>query len=174
MLVTDADLPDPGVYREVRPAWSDDNLRNLCRHIRSPLFFAHVRATTGTAVTRPNCHPFVSGRWSFMHNGQIGDWSLIRRKVEELIPDTYYNTRLGTTDSEAVFLAILGAGAWGTALASHAAARHPVVLWSRSLPICIIPFLEAIAMTENPDLTASYENSFPLESRNRTESIPSV
>ena len=39
-----ADLPDPGVYREVRPAWSDDNLRNLCRHIRSHLFFAHVRA----------------------------------------------------------------------------------------------------------------------------------
>ena len=74
------DLPDPGVYREVRPAWSDDNLRNLCRHIRSHLFFAHVRATTGTAVTRPNCHPFVSGNWMFMHNGVIGDWSQIRRR----------------------------------------------------------------------------------------------
>jgi glycerol-3-phosphate dehydrogenase (NAD(P)+) len=31
-----------------------------------------------------------------------------------------------------VRIAILGAGAWGTALASHAAARHPVVLWSRN------------------------------------------
>jgi glutamine amidotransferase len=104
------DLPDPGVYREVRPAWSDDNLRNLCRHIRSRLFFAHVRATTGTAVTRPNCHPFVSGSWMFMHNGVIGDWSLIRREVEAMIPDALYSTRLGTTDSEAVFLAIMGAG----------------------------------------------------------------
>ncbi|MFX5756736.1 glycerol-3-phosphate dehydrogenase, partial [Acinetobacter baumannii] len=28
-------------------------------------------------------------------------------------------------------LAFLGAGAWGTALASHAAAAHPVVLWGR-------------------------------------------
>jgi glutamine amidotransferase len=105
-----ADLPDPGVYREVRPAWSDDNLRNLCRHIRSHLFFAHVRATTGTAVTRPNCHPFVSGNWMFMHNGVIGDWSQIRRPVEAMIPDELYKTRLGTTDSEAVFLAIMGAG----------------------------------------------------------------
>jgi glutamine amidotransferase len=102
---------EPGVYREIRPAWSDENLRHLSRHIRSHLFFGHVRASTGTQITRPNCHPFAYDRWLFMHNGQVGDWSLIRRKVEELIPDTYYNARLGTTDSEAVFLAILGAGA---------------------------------------------------------------
>ena len=101
---------EPGLYREVRPAWSDENLRHLCRHIRSHLFFAHVRASTGTPTTRPNCHPFAYGRYLFMHNGQIGDWSLIRRRVEALIPDTLYKARVGTTDSEAVFLAILGAG----------------------------------------------------------------
>ena len=102
---------EPGLYREVRPAWSDENLRHLCRHLRSHLFFAHVRASTGTPTTRPNCHPFAHGRWMFMHNGQIGDWSLIRRKVESLIPDEFYRSRVGTTDSEAVFLALLGAGA---------------------------------------------------------------
>ncbi len=32
-------------------------------------------------------------------------------------------------------IAILGAGAWGTALASHGAARHPVVLWSRNAAV---------------------------------------
>jgi predicted glutamine amidotransferase len=103
--------PEPGLYHEVRPAWSDENLRHLCRHIQSPLFFAHVRASTGTPTTRPNCHPFAHGRWLFMHNGQIGDWSLIRRQVEALIPDEFYKSRAGTTDSEAVFLAMLGAGA---------------------------------------------------------------
>jgi glutamine amidotransferase len=102
---------EPGLYREVRPAWSDENLRHLCRHIHSQLFFAHVRASTGTPTTRPNCHPFAHGRWMFMHNGQVGDWSLIRRSVEALIPDEFYKSRVGTTDSEAVFLAILGAGA---------------------------------------------------------------
>jgi glutamine amidotransferase len=101
---------DPGQYREVRPAWSDENLRHLCRHIKSHLFFAHVRASTGTPTTRPNCHPFAHKQWLFMHNGQVGDWSLIRRKVEALIPDELYKSRTGTTDSEAIFLAILGAG----------------------------------------------------------------
>lgn len=102
---------EPGLYREVRPAWSDENLKHLCRHIRLPLFFAHVRAGTGTPTTRPNCHPFIHSNWMFMHNGQVGDWSLIRRRVEALIPDEFYTSRIGTTDSEAVFLAILGAGA---------------------------------------------------------------
>jgi glutamine amidotransferase len=102
--------PEPGLYREVRPAWSDENLRYLCRHLHSHLFFAHVRAATGTPITRPNCHPFACGNWMFMHNGFIGSWNRLRRKVEGLIPDALYPARVGTTDSEAVFLAILGAG----------------------------------------------------------------
>jgi predicted glutamine amidotransferase len=102
--------PEPGLYREIRPAWSDDNLRYLCRHLQSHLFFAHVRAATGTAITRPNCHPFASGKWMFMHNGFIGSWSRLRRRVEALIPDALYPARIGTTDSEAIFLAMMGAG----------------------------------------------------------------
>ncbi|MBV9456966.1 MAG: class II glutamine amidotransferase [Bradyrhizobium sp.] len=102
--------PEPGLYRETRPAWSDENLRYLCRHLQSHLFFAHVRAATGTAVTRQNCHPFACGRWLFMHNGFIGSWNRLRRKVEGLIPDALYPSRVGTTDSEAVFLSMMGAG----------------------------------------------------------------
>jgi predicted glutamine amidotransferase len=102
--------PEPGLYREIRPAWSDENLRYLCRHLQSRLFFAHVRAATGTPVTRPNCHPFACGRWLFMHNGFVGSWNRLRRQVESLIPDQLYPARIGTTDSEAIFLAIMGAG----------------------------------------------------------------
>ena len=102
--------PEPGLYREVRPAWSDENLRYLCRHLQSHLYFAHVRSATGTAVTRQNCHPFACGQWLFMHNGFIGSWNRLRRPVEALISDKLYPARVGTTDSEAVFLAILGAG----------------------------------------------------------------
>jgi predicted glutamine amidotransferase len=93
--------PEPGLYRETRPA---------CRHLHSHLFFAHVRAATGTAVTRQNCHPFACGRWMFMHNGFVGSWNRLRRKVESMIPEALYPSRVGTTDSEAVFLAIMGAG----------------------------------------------------------------
>jgi len=101
---------EPGLYREIRPAWADENLRYLCRHLQSHLFFAHVRAATGTAITRVNCHPFACGKWLFMHNGFVGNWSRLRRKVEGLIPDQLYPQRNGTTDTEAIFLAIMGAG----------------------------------------------------------------
>ena len=94
---------EPGVYREVMPAWNDANLRSLARHIRSRLFFAHVRASTGTETSRANCHPFAHGRWLFMHNGQIGEYERVRRAIDALIPDDLYSSRRGSTDSEAFF-----------------------------------------------------------------------
>lgn len=81
------DRPEPGRYRDVLPAWSDCNLKSLCRQIRSGLFLAHVRASTGGATNRDNCHPFVSGRWSFMHNGQIGGFERLRRRLEADLTD---------------------------------------------------------------------------------------
>jgi glutamine amidotransferase len=101
---------EPGVYREVHPAWSDENLRSICAQVRSRLFFAHVRASTGTATSRANCHPFTAGRFMFMHNGQIGGWPSVRRGVEALIPDGLYAHRQGTTDSEAILLAAMADG----------------------------------------------------------------
>ena len=100
----------PGLYREVRPAWSDENLRSIAAQVRSRLFFAHVRASTGTATSRANCHPFSQGRFLFMHNGQIGGWQRVRRHVEAMIPDALYAGRVGTTDTEAIFLAAMGRG----------------------------------------------------------------
>jgi predicted glutamine amidotransferase len=94
----------PAIYREVTPAWSDENLLSLCAAVRSPLFFAHVRATTGTAVARHNCHPFRYGKYLFMHNGQIGDYAKVRRELESSLPDHLYAHRRGATDSELMFL----------------------------------------------------------------------
>ena len=95
---------EPGVYREVMPAWSDENLLSLARTLRSRLFFAHVRAATGTSIARQNSHPFRHGRWLFMHNGQIGGYALVRRKLEARLPDALYGARKGATDSELLFL----------------------------------------------------------------------
>ena len=100
----------PGIYREVRPAWSDENLRSICHQVQSSLFFAHVRASTGPAIARANCHPFAVGRFMFMHNGQVGQYCAIKRRLEGLIPDDLYHHRSGTTDSEALFLAAFGFG----------------------------------------------------------------
>jgi len=105
-----AEQPEPGLYRDILPAWSDPNLASLTRQVRSPLFLAHVRASTGTATSRNNCHPFAVGQWSFMHNGQIGGYDRFRRDAEMMIPDTLYPHRKGATDSEALFLVALGEG----------------------------------------------------------------
>jgi glutamine amidotransferase len=100
----------PGVFRDTLPAWNDANLRSLSEQISSRLFFAHVRASTGSSTSRENCHPFRRGHLMFMHNGQIGGFARIRREIEQLIPDDLYRDRLGTTDSEAFFLLACGNG----------------------------------------------------------------
>lgn len=95
---------EPGLYRDILPAWSDQNLKSISRQIRSRLFLAHVRASTGGLTSRSNCHPFVSGRWSFMHNGQIGHFDYLRRRLEAHLSDDIYKLKHGTTDSELIFL----------------------------------------------------------------------
>ena len=104
------DRPEPGLFRDVLPAWSDGNLPNLCRMIRAPLFLAHVRASTSGETSRVNCHPFTYGRWSFMHNGQIGGFQRVRRALEATLPDALYLKRAGSTDSELIFLLLLAEG----------------------------------------------------------------
>ncbi len=104
------DDPIPGLYRDVLPAWSDGNLPNLCRMVKSHLFLAHVRASTVGEVTRVNCHPFTSDHWSFAHNGQIADFTRIRRTLESTLPDDLYAQRRGTTDSEMLFMLCLANG----------------------------------------------------------------
>jgi predicted glutamine amidotransferase len=99
--------PEPAVYRDVAPAWADDNLANVCSHVRSGLFFAHVRKATDTPVARENCHPFKHGRHLFMHNGRIGGYSRVRRLLEGLLPEELYGVRRGATDSELMFLLAL-------------------------------------------------------------------
>ncbi|MEY9782723.1 class II glutamine amidotransferase [Sinorhizobium fredii] len=104
------DRDEPGRYRDILPAWSDCNLRSIARQIRSRLFLAHVRAATGGGTRRDNCHPFVHGRWAFMHNGQIGHFEHLRRPMENMLADDLYAARTGTTDSELLFLLALQFG----------------------------------------------------------------
>ncbi len=105
-----AERVDPGTYHEILPAWNDANLKNLAYQIKAKSFFAHVRASTGTATSRSNCHPFSHKNWLFMHNGQIGNYLQLRRKLESLIPDDLYCKRHGTTDSEVIFYLMVANG----------------------------------------------------------------
>lgn len=102
--------PTAGLYKSVEPAWGDRNLRELAGQIRSGLFFAHVRASTGTAVQQTNCHPFRQGRWLWMHNGAIIRFHEIKRALMLAVDPALYPDIAGSTDSEVFFFLALTFG----------------------------------------------------------------
>ncbi len=94
----------PALFRAVSPAWNDPNLRHLARVTRSRSILAHVRAATrGLAVTRLNCHPFSWGPFAFMHNGHLGGFRRIRRRLLGLLSEDAFQLIEGSTDSEHLF-----------------------------------------------------------------------
>ena len=102
--------PTPGVFRSTEPAWNDENLRELAGHVRSHLFFAHIRAAIGSPVQQTNCHPFRHGRWLFMHNGYIADFVTIKRDLVLAIDPSLYPEIKGGTDTETLFYLALTFG----------------------------------------------------------------
>ena len=97
----------PGVYREVMPAWSDENLLALCANVRSNLFFAHVRAATGTGIARQNCHPFHYGPTSSCTTARSAAMARSAAPWRRACPIICMPRRLGATDSELLFLLII-------------------------------------------------------------------
>ena len=100
----------PGVFKHTQPAWSDQNLLSIAKHIRSTSILAHVRAATDGAIIHTNCHPFTHGHWAFAHNGQVGEFPKLRRVLENALPDELYAQRQATTDSELLFLLMIAHG----------------------------------------------------------------
>jgi predicted glutamine amidotransferase len=100
----------PRVYRSTHPAWNDRNLRELAAGVSSPLFFAHIRASTGTAIQETNTHPFRYERWLWMHNGLVREFHQIRRELLLAVDESLFDSIEGTTDSEVLFFLALTFG----------------------------------------------------------------
>ena len=100
----------PRVYRSTHPAWNDRNLRELAAGISSPLFLAHIRASTGTAIQETNVHPFRHGRWLWMHNGIVREFPRMRRELMFAVDSSLFPSIEGTTDSETMFYLALTFG----------------------------------------------------------------
>ncbi|KTD35088.1 glutamine amidotransferase [Legionella nautarum] len=99
--------PEPALFTSVSPAWNDRNLLHLTAKIKSPCFFAHVRAAGAGGVTKYNCHPFINGKWMLMHNGDISNFLLVKRHLRHLLDDDIYDWIQGETDSEHLFALFL-------------------------------------------------------------------
>lgn len=97
----------PALFKSIYPAWNDSNLLHLTAKIKSPCFFAHVRAASAGGVTHYNCHPFISDKWMLMHNGGISNFLAVKRHLRRFLDDDIYNWIQGETDSEHLFALFL-------------------------------------------------------------------
>ena len=93
----------PGLFHSTLPAWNDRNLRELAAHAAATRVFAHIRASTGSAVQETNCHPFRHGRWLWMHNGALTDFALVKRDLVLAVAPELFPEIEGSTDSEVFF-----------------------------------------------------------------------
>jgi ergothioneine biosynthesis protein EgtC len=127
---------EPAVFRSITPAWNNRNLHNLSRVVASSCVLAHVRAATQwSGVNEANCHPFRYGKYLCMHNGDIGSFRKIRRKLLESVCDEAFSNVFGSTDSEHFFAVIIDellknrlTGATGLAAALDSAIQRVVAL----------------------------------------------
>jgi len=95
---------EPAVFRSITPAWNNRNLQNLARVVSSDCVLAHVRAATqSSGVNDANCHPFRWRQYLCMHNGDVANFRLVRRKLLESVCDEAFSNVYGSTDSEHFF-----------------------------------------------------------------------
>ncbi len=95
--------PNPAVFVSTTPAWSNRNLKSMAKLVKSSCVFGHVRAATTGDTNEANCHPFTFENWIFMHNGNIDDFTSIKRPMQKLLSDVAYHSVKGQTDSEHFF-----------------------------------------------------------------------
>ncbi|KAG9243272.1 nucleophile aminohydrolase [Calycina marina] len=99
--------PEPCIFTSTTPAWNCINLQRIASKTASPLIFAHVRATTEGSLSDDNCHPFCHGSLMWMHNGGLGAWKYIKRRLAMRLAEKWYLGVSGGTDSEWAFALFL-------------------------------------------------------------------
>ncbi|EFY91818.1 glucosamine 6-phosphate synthetase [Metarhizium acridum CQMa 102] len=97
----------PCLFTSTIPAWNCTNLQRIASKTASRLIFGHVRATTEGSLSEDNCHPFTHASLMWMHNGGLGGWKYIKRKLGDRLADKWYLEVKGGTDSEWAFALFL-------------------------------------------------------------------
>ncbi|KAG5966325.1 hypothetical protein E4U58_002553 [Claviceps cyperi] len=97
----------PCLFTSTVPAWNCTNLHRIASKTASRLIFGHVRATTEGSLSEDNCHPFTHASLMWMHNGGLGGWKYIKRKLCDRLADKWYLQVKGGTDTEWAFALFL-------------------------------------------------------------------
>jgi glutamine amidotransferase len=119
---------EPARYRNPMPMWTDRSFASIAKVIASQTILGAVRsASPGLSVDESNTHPFVSGAWSFTHNGSVDAFlEGAGVKLRKQVSDDRLAGIHGSTDSELLFaltLDRLDAGASAAGAVADTVAR---------------------------------------------------
>ncbi|KZT25003.1 N-terminal nucleophile aminohydrolase [Neolentinus lepideus HHB14362 ss-1] len=122
----ECDGPRPTIYKVLAQPTTDPVFTSICANTASTTLFAHIRAASpGSPIHIYNAHPFIFGRYTFMHNGGVTGFDYIKREVlAEMSGDAVLGIH-GSSDSEHV------AALFFTYLAESRGAD----VWNRSHPL---------------------------------------
>jgi glutamine amidotransferase len=98
----------PLVERRAASAYDSVHFSTTAERVYSGTVVAHVRRATVGRVTLENTHPFVYGHWTFAHNGTVRNFEALGPALGKETPERFRRLRRGDTDSERVFLWLLG------------------------------------------------------------------
>ena len=93
----------PQVDRQALAAYEDERFRRTAARAFSHTVVAHVRRASVGSIRLDNTHPFVHGKWVFVHNGTLRAFGAMREWMLDAMTDEHRMAIRGTTDSEHVF-----------------------------------------------------------------------
>jgi predicted glutamine amidotransferase len=97
----------PQVAHGLGAAHADPDFERVSALVASRTVVAHVRLASVGSVELRNAHPFLHGRWSFVHNGTVKRFAQHKAAIEALIRPDLRALMKGATDSERCFYLFL-------------------------------------------------------------------
>ncbi len=97
----------PLVAHGLGPAYCDPDFERVSSRVSSRTVVAHLRLASVGRVEKRNAHPFLHGRWCFVHNGTVRNFARHQAEVESLIRPDLLTRIQGATDSERCFYLFL-------------------------------------------------------------------
>jgi predicted glutamine amidotransferase len=86
-------------FVEPLPADKSRNFGPVTNSVESAVVLGHVRYASHGLPAEQNCHPFQHGKWLFAHNGSVGNYDKLRRRLSH----DHAAAIKGETDSEVYF-----------------------------------------------------------------------
>lgn len=99
---------EPVIEKCDAAASEGEHFRQIAERVCSSTILAHVRRATVGRASKANSHPFRVGTWTFAHNGTLTGFDALAQVLEAETEPALFKNRLGTTDSELVFLWLVG------------------------------------------------------------------